>query len=666
MKPSLVFSRTNLLYLCRTWRFLFVWSVVSLPFASAAEIHDAVQTGDIATVRLLLARGADVNAKTREGITLLVSAVLERQPAIVELLLRLKADPNAATTGGNTALMAAAMAGHRAIAQQLLAAHADVNARNRDGATPLFLAARQGHAGLVQLLLEKGADVTIRHREYQATALRLAAAAQPLDKDQVVEFWSAGWPKLPALNPEEKQERSAQVLLAEAVRASGPDWAEKLRADVAVLLVQGAGHREVAEMLLARGAEIEARDREGNTPLYWAAWHGAGPVVDVLLAHRAEVDARNQSGWSPLMAAAAGGHTAVVSALLARGADVEVRDKEGFGPLQSAVERGRVETVELLLAHGADPAALVADGRSALHLAAAGGYAHMIAVLLRHHVPVDLPDRMTGNTPLMRAARNGHLAAFQALIAAGADHRRRGGNGWTLLHQVAAKFDFEKLAADYKAKGIPLEVLRHGSDQPAIAEWLLEHGVDIEAKADDGSTPLLFAASTGQTETLQILVEKGASIVALDQYQATPLHLAARGGHAAAVRYLIGQGAPVEARDIGRQTPLHQAALKGDPATVRVLLEQGAAVDARSVNGLTPLHLAATMQVLPESSQGPAAIVLNGPTEKIAVIKLLLDAGADPQAQSVERMTPFDLALQSGSKEIARFLLNVATPAALK
>ena len=205
MKPSLVFSPTYLLRRRRGWRLLLLLPVFFQPFAPAAEIHDAVQTGDIATVRrLLLARGADVNAKTREGITPLLIAVLARQPAIVELLLRLKADPNAATTEGNTALMAAAMAGHRAIAQQLLAAHADVNARNRNGATPLFLAARQGHAGLVQLLLENGADVTIRHRENQATALHLAAAAEPLFSAarracSGVPPWATTWPRKRAI-----------------------------------------------------------------------------------------------------------------------------------------------------------------------------------------------------------------------------------------------------------------------------------------------------------------------------------------------------------------------------------------------------------------------------------------------------------------------------------
>lgn len=124
-------------------------------------------------------------------------------------------------------------------------------------------------------------------------------------------------------------------------------------------------HKDVAELLLAKGANVNARANNGATPLHCAALggkvgiNGQRGVVALLLANKADIDARSDNGMTPLHAVAFVGHSDVVELLLAKGADVNAEDKVGNTPLDYAVQQGRQEVVKLLRAKGADAASRV-------------------------------------------------------------------------------------------------------------------------------------------------------------------------------------------------------------------------------------------------------------------------------------------------------------------
>ena len=124
------------------------------------EGHDlgyAAYYGDLCEVERLLAAGANVNAKDRNGITALMAASLEGHREVVALLLARGAEINARTKDGETALIYASINGDKEVVALLLAKGADVNARTRDGKTALMFATRTNHPEVRELLIKAGA-----------------------------------------------------------------------------------------------------------------------------------------------------------------------------------------------------------------------------------------------------------------------------------------------------------------------------------------------------------------------------------------------------------------------------------------------------------------------------------------------------------------------------
>jgi ankyrin repeat protein len=135
--------------------------------------------GDPDSVRVLLGKDGDVNARTASGGAPLELAIRERQPddprmradqAIMRLLLDAGADVHLRGKDGNRALHTAAWSNRADLAALLLEHGADVDVRNDSGTTPLHYAAAAGHTEVVELLLTKGADVNAKKND-RRTAL---------------------------------------------------------------------------------------------------------------------------------------------------------------------------------------------------------------------------------------------------------------------------------------------------------------------------------------------------------------------------------------------------------------------------------------------------------------------------------------------------------------
>ncbi|RYP39319.1 hypothetical protein DL768_010725 [Monosporascus sp. mg162] len=113
------------------------------------------------------------------------------------------------------------------------------------------------------------------------------------------------------------------------------------------------GHREIVQLLLDKGAEIDAKDNDGRTPLWWAARNGHKEIVLLLLEKGAEIDAKGNISRTPLSWAAGKGHKEIVQLLLDKGAEIDSKNINGWTPLSWAAANGHKEIVQLLLDKGA-------------------------------------------------------------------------------------------------------------------------------------------------------------------------------------------------------------------------------------------------------------------------------------------------------------------------
>ena len=218
--------------------------------------------------------------------------------------------------------------------------------------------------------------------------------------------------------------------------------------------------------LLARGADVDAKDESGMTPLQVAAWEGQKGMVDLLLAHGADVDANDTLHHTPLWYALDRGYGAVVKTLVAGGANVNIRDRQdGKTPLQASFRWPDTQAAKLLLAAGADPNVGDQWGRTVLHDAVSEGY----------------------------------LSIAELLLAKGALPDARDNEGLTPLHEAVWE------------------------NQSEMVELLLAHGADINIRDLGGQTPLHVAATNGFTELFDLLVAGGADATLKDERSSTPL-----------------------------------------------------------------------------------------------------------------------------------------------
>nr|XP_027207061.1 ankyrin repeat domain-containing protein 1-like [Penaeus vannamei] len=124
------------------------------------------------------------------------------------------------------------------------------------------------------------------------------------------------------------------------------------------------GHFAVAELLAAKGADLEAKDQYEWTPLHFASRYGHFAVAELLAAKGADLEAKAQYGATPLHFASFNGHFAVAELLAAKGADLGAKDDRGATPLHFASENGHFAVAELLAAKGADLEAKAQYGKA--------------------------------------------------------------------------------------------------------------------------------------------------------------------------------------------------------------------------------------------------------------------------------------------------------------
>jgi len=381
-----------------------------------------------------------------------------------------------------------------------------------------------------------------------------------------------------------------------------------------------------------------------------AAAQGDAIAVRALLGQGANANAVDNGGLTPLHHAAKAGHAATLQALLQAGAKVDARDPNGFTSLAIAASLGHAAAVQTLLRAGGDANASTRSGATPLMFAALGGHSAAIAALLAGKADANA-QTPAGITALMMAANAGHSQAVGQLVHAGAALNARDTSGRTALMLAAVKGHSDTIRT------------------------LLSAGADLNIANRWGDTALTWAANEGRTEVVQTLLAAKAEVTARNEQGATALLLAARGGFVEMIPSLLAAGAQVNETDANQRTALMFASFNGHGEAVAALLQAGADPNLQDNKGQTALMHAATqghagvLRQLLAADGNPNAKTSTQSTALMSAahwgrrdaVEVLLAAGAGAAARDSEGNTAAQIAAQAGHQEIAA-LIAAAPP----
>jgi len=163
---------------------------------------------------------------------------------------------------------------------------------------------------------------------------------------------------------------SGDTAAAERLLGQGADVdAKNNQGDTALLLAAKSGKIDTTRLLIEKGANIEAKNNVGETALIAACTSGHAEIAELLVEKGAVTDARDDGGATLLMYAGLGGNTAIIDLLLAKGANINAQDDKGETPLMYAASAGSMDAVKLMLHKNANPATKDHNGQTALEYA---------------------------------------------------------------------------------------------------------------------------------------------------------------------------------------------------------------------------------------------------------------------------------------------------------
>ena len=342
--------------------------------------------------------------------------------------------------------------------------------------------------------------------------------------------------------------------------------------------------------LLRGQVDVNAPQADGATPLHWAVHWDDLEIADLLIGASADVNAANDLGMTPLVMACTHSNGAVVERLLAAGADPNAALASGETALMVAARVGSLKAVEALVARGAD---------------------------------VNATETTRSQSALMWAVANGHPEVVEALLGHGADVHARSATRRLVFEMGGSR------GGSTRSRGSTLEEVEQG-----------------------GSTPLLFAARSGDLESARLLVAAGADVQDTTADGNTALVIAAHSGHGSLAAFLLDEGADANAAPLG-YTALHAAVIRGtlrnrdvlnfDPGAgaslVRALLAHGADPNARLIKG-TPVRRWSHDFAFMDRWVGATPMWLAAKFLEVDMMRVLADAGADLRLASRNGTTP--------------------------
>ena len=377
----------------------------------------------------------------------------------------------------------------------------------------------------------------------------------------------------------------------------------------------------------------------GDPPLVEAVRQGDAQATRRILAQGADVNVSASDGSSPLHWAVHRNDVDLVRLLIGAGGDVTAGNRYGVTPLVLACTNGSTAVADLLLEAGADPNTASAEGETVFMTAARTGSADLVRLLVKYGADVNAKETWRGQTALMWAIAEKHLPVVRILLENGADISAKTGKGFTPFLFAVRGGDFD------------------------IVRTLLAAGANVNETGGEGTTALAIAIVNAHFELAAFLLDQGAD-PNVDMPGGPALHAVTRTRdyeYGTVVRPAAVQTGNMDALDLARKlleygadpdariekllprqggfdnnylrlngaTAFLMAARAADPALMRLLLEYGADPTITTTDNVTPLMVAAGMGYVQGQSIG-------APEPRLEAVKLLLDLGADVHAKTLK------------------------------
>jgi|GEM_PF-816109 len=444
------------------YRQLLVLIIVLLlsSFIQAAPFHDAIQNGEVDSVRSALNSNPELLSLPDEaGYLPIHYACYYNQLEMAKDFLSLGADVNSRSGGGSTPLHGASYYGHKEIVDWLLDNGADINAQNQRGWPPIFSGAFSQTRETLDILLDNGADLNIGDERNAQLIHYLSWLG---DTQRVLNLIDRG------VDINQKHDELDTPIT----------WAIE------------ADNIDLYDSLYNRGADLTIVNDEGRTLAHYLAYRGQADRLKDVIEKGLDPEMPDSSGRTPIFNAVSGGDLETIKLLVELNVDVNHKSNDGDRPITSAFGIDSTSTFEYFLSCGVDVnAPLWADNNTPLLVSIFWERPECTKILLENGADPNLANEQ-GNTPLMEAVNSCKTEITGLLLNAGADPNMVESHyGHSPLHKAAIMGD------------------------PLSAELLVAHGADLDYKDNAELSAIDYAVKYRQKTVEDYLASNGAKSI---------------------------------------------------------------------------------------------------------------------------------------------------------
>ena len=649
------------------------------------DILDALQSGDIVSVKKFLDEGVTVDLSDEEGWSLLHHAAALGQVEVINLLREKGYRVDLIDNKGRTPFHYAVINGDIETIRLLIMMGSNVNSVDNEGNTPLKLSVMFEQNTAIEELTKHGGTVEIEEVERSADNLNRPAIpfllqilgdgnnevcqSNQTELSTDIQHVSTAGQSNDSYKHSDHNSRQTNFVKTQQCMDSNADTTQ-LEGDI--FEAAQCGDTATVKGYLDLGVPVDVTDEDGWFPVHHAIAHRQVEVIRLLMdrgclmnpvkskKYLSKEKQVTHTSEATIFKAAQCGDTATMKGCLDLGVPVDVTDEDGWSPVHHAIAHRQVEVIRLLMDRGclmnpvkskkylSKEKQVTHTSEATIFEAAQCGDTATMKGCLDLGVPVDVTDE-DGWSPVHHAIAHRQVAAIRLLMDRGClmnpvKNRKQATKG-SDLHITTESGSKYSTYTEKQLYGDIFKAARCGDT--ATIQSYLNSGGPVDLTDEDGRTLLHCAAGEGQIKVVELLIKRGCRIDPADKNGWTPSIYATACGHVQTVVQLIKQQLSEQylLDSVDNQGLLHFAAQYGLIHMIEILAEQGLNVNIGDDKGRSPLHYA----------------VAYGQLESVRALLRL--GGRESMTKVAGKCgTPLHQAVAEGHKDIVSLLLNEGCP----